>query len=558
MTTPARSTSPVQVSQTNISPLVKKILGDRGYTSLESIEAFLSPRYEMLPDPFIFRDMKKAISCILQGLQERKKFFIHGDYDIDGISASVIIARTLTQAGGDVEVYYPDRQKDGYGLRMKTVKFCQENGIDIVITCDCGIRNIAEIAALEDAGIRTIVTDHHDFLEEQPAATAILHPRIPHEPFPGKLLSGAGVAWMLAAALHRSRIPGLQEGQEKWLLDLAMLGTIGDMVPLRGENRILTTFGLKVLPQSRWPGLVLLAGEKPVPHPLTSEDVSFQIIPKLNAAGRIADARIAASLLLAENAAEALPLLDQLRVINTERQRITQEMSSYGLQNVSADAPFVLMGQDHWPIGVVGLVANRLMDTVKKPVLLYGRREEDGHYVGSARSPRHIHITEVLTACSDILVEFGGHAQAAGFTIAQENIPSFRERLHGIIASASPPKDADLGKPPYPMPITECTLQTYRDLQRLQPFGIENEEPLFQFPAIVRNAKRVGSTGAHLKVRLGDPSGKIFIDAIGFFLAANDPIPKEGTRAIVTVALRENIWNGEHVVQCHLRNVEPQ
>lgn len=551
-----RESSSLSLRHEMPSPIMRAILSDRGFDTPEAVASFIAPRYESLPDPFLFQDMHKAVTCIREGIAEGRVFFIHGDYDIDGISASVILARTIRKAGGVVEVFYPDRQKDGYGLRMKTVEACRQRGIGIVITCDCGIRNRSEVAALEASGIRTIVTDHHDFADDLPSATATLHPRLPHEGFPGKLLSGAGVAWMLAAALHRSEIPGLQHGQEKWLLDLAMLGTIGDMVPLREENRILATFGLKVLPQSCWPGLVLLAGEKPSSSALTSEDVSFQIIPKLNAAGRIADARIAADLLLAETAAQAMPLLDQLREINTERQRMTQEMASFGLAHSESEEPFVLLGQDHWPIGVVGLVANRIMESVRKPVLLYGRRAEDGHFVGSARSPRHIHITEALNACSDLLVEFGGHAQAAGFTITEENLLPFRERLRSLMDEQGFSQDLSPKAKVYQCALSDCTFSLFKELQQLQPFGVGNEEPLFECAATVTNVKRVGKDGAHLKIRLTDPSSKITVDGIGFFMVTSDVIPGEGEQVLVTVALRENVWNGERMVQCHVRSIE--
>lgn len=520
---------------------------------------FLSPKYEDLEDPSVLPDIKKATERIKKALKNRERVLIYGDYDVDGVTASTLMEQALKLAGlEDIEIMLPDRFVDGYGMSERLVKRAQKDQITLVITVDCGSRNHAIIEELNHLNIDTIITDHHECEDTLPEAVAIINPQRHDYDGPDTLknLAGVGVAFKLAQGLTKEGL--IKAGQEKWLLDLVLLGTICDSMSLSKENRILTYFGKIVLEKTRRPGLRELmrnAGVKTI----TSESIGFQIGPRLNAAGRLETAEIALNLLRTDSATKAATLAKKLEELNKARrdeQRAAVKEIAERFKEKPQDTP-VIIETGKWHEGIIGIIAGRLVEEYKKPAFVL-TEVEDGIFKGSGRSFGDFNLAEALLKTKDIIEGGGGHAAAAGLQIKQKNLYNFREKINAYYESLNL-KDQErfLQKSPdiEVENLQDFNLDLIDNLSQLEPFGPGNEEPIFAIKnAQIIDSKRMGKDQNHLRLDLKGKDGAI-IKSVAFFAKGNwfNLYEDEKYQFLVQPTLNE--WNGIRSVEARLLDI---
>lgn len=544
----------------SLHPLVAQILYNRGLTTPEEATALLSGTLAK-DNPFQMGGMAQALPLVRRAIERGELIVIYGDYDTDGVTATAILMETLTSLGARVEPYIPDRLEEGYGLNLDALDLLAQKGVKLLITVDCGIRSLAEVAHARQQGMAVIVTDHHHPGPALPTAEAVVNPRCDSCPYPFKTLAGAGVAFKLAQALLRSnrQVP-LRTTQktleETALLDLVALGTVADMVPLLGENHVLVRRGLVEINAARRPGLsALMQVANLTPGRITSTTIGYVIAPRLNAAGRISQAQTALQLLLAPDMDRALPLAEELEHLNRERQALTAYVQERARMQVLAQEeipPLLFAAATDFPPGVIGLAAGRLSDEFYRPTVVVAIEGEFSK--GSARSILEFHITEALDTMAELLVRHGGHAAAAGFTVRTERLPELQSRL---LASAQaelggrtlvPTLNADAE-----IPLSTLSPELHQALLQLEPFGYGNLPPLFiSRRARVLNARAVGADGRHLKLFLADERGTTW-DAIAF--GQGDWIGRLPRNIDLAYTLEINEWNGTTRLQLNVQDI---
>lgn len=567
-----------------LPPIVARLLWNRNLRTQEQIDEFLNPDYSAdVHDPFLFRQMPRAVEIIFSAIENHKKIFVHGDYDADGVCSAAILFKTLKALGAEnLNVFLPHRETDGYGLNMNTVNGFIEQKVDLVITCDCGISNVEHISALKNAGIQTVITDHHMPQEELPPADAIIHALVPGETYPDKGLPGAGVAFKLAQGLlhaHEKQgmtLPGNQthESFEKWLLDLVAIAAIGDMVPLVGESRTLTRYGLTVLNKSRNLGLkslfvaasLLDEDGRPRHGAFDAQNISFQIVPRLNAAGRMDHANTAFALLMAEDNKEAAVLAEQLNKNNTDRQKMTEQLVNQAVQQIKETKQsenFVLFAyNEDWPAGLLGLVSGKIKDVFYKPS--FALTKIDGEYIGSARSIPEFNLMTNLESMHELFIKFGGHPQACGVSIKSKKIlDEFQSRIN--FAAEKELKGKELA--PHLTIDAEVNLEDvdwklYDILQKFEPFGQANEEPLYLASGLtVIEINPVGQDGKHLKLMVKHNSHLVKKTiAFGFGDANKHPADwkntlKPGDKIDLVFTVSVNEWNGNRELELAVKDM---
>lgn len=515
-------TPEVETTQTRVVPeLVARILAGRGVAPAE-MERFLWPEYERdLNDPFLMTDMDKAVDRIMKAADRRERVVIYGDYDIDGITASAIMIEGLRALGLEAESYIPDRFEEGYGINLEALQALKARGVDLVVSVDCGITSVKEAAWARENGLDLVITDHHSVPEVIPEAVAAVNPKRPGDAYPFTELCGAGVAFKLVQALQaRTGKPAV--GQEKWLLDLAALGTVCDVVPLVAENRMLATYGLKVMRKTRRVGLRALAEVGGVAiERITSENLGFVLGPRMNAAGRLEHARHSLELMLTHDPVRAAEIARELDGLNRKR-RATQEAifeaADKLAEGYSGDGVLVLAEKD-WSHGVVGIVASKLMEKWQKPVLV---AQVLGEYTkGSARSVKGYSMVDALRANAGVLEKFGGHFFAAGFTLRTDKLDEFRAGLNGHFAGQVDAIRAAVEEVKADLEVDDLGPVDWKllaELDLLEPFGSGNPRPLIEVLGLrVNRLSRVGSEGKHLRLGFVDEAGK-HLAGIGFGL----------------------------------------
>jgi single-stranded-DNA-specific exonuclease len=499
-------------AQLKISPLLAQCLLNRGLSEPDVIEKFLAPRLKNLGDPFLLPNMSAAVERLLLAQERDEPLVIFGDYDVDGVTSTTLLFEVLRKLGWRVDAYLPHRMDEGYGLSRDGVENCLKKfPVKLLLAVDCGSTAVETVAWLREQNVDVIVLDHHQVSNPPPAAVALVNPQLSAS---FTELCSAGLAFKLAhAILKRGRemgLPGAAEFDLKSLLDLVALGTIADLVPLIGENRILVTAGLEKLNTTQRAGIVALKEVAQSPEKLGTHDVGFQLAPRLNASGRLETAEESLQLLLAENLDEALPLAQNLDARNRERQKIergiTEAASGIVRSKFDAEKDFVIVeGELLWHIGVVGIVASRVLQEFYRPTIILGGDAEV--WRGSGRSITGFDLAAALRECDDLLIKHGGHAMAAGLTIAPDKVDLFRARLNEIARRTLKPEDL---QPPLRLDaevaLNEITLDSLAELEQLKPMGQGN--PALQFCARNLTQKkpplRMGATKQHVKLWVSD------------------------------------------------------
>lgn len=528
----------------------------RGHDVVDDAKDFLRPRLDQRADPALLADGVRAAQRIVRAIDGGETILVHGDYDVDGICAAALLTRWLRSLGGRVEAFVPHRLRDGYDFSMSGVAEAQRVEATLVITVDCGTVAHASIAAAGERGIDVIVTDHHQPGASLPDAVAIVNPHREDCAYPFKDLCGAGLAFRLAELVAAESGRPSQELLE--LLDLVALATVADLVPLHGENRVLVHYGLRRFAASRVVGIGALLEVAGIdPAEVTSGQLGYQVAPRINAVGRIGEARDGLELLLTEDSAVAGSLGAHLDELNTRRreedQRTLDEAVAWLVQHYRADRDFgVVVAGEGWHPGVIGIVASRVVERIHRPVVLIALDGEEGR--GSARSIPGFHLFEALQACSEHLGRFGGHRQAAGMDIRAEHVEAFRDHFNGEAEKRLE------GRPPRPkrMPDADLLLDDVNTelvhwLAYLGPHGIGNPGPLFRARGVMFDgAREVGSN--HLKVALR--AGHARVDAIGFGMwdRVADASPGEGEWDVL-FRLERNEWKGRVSAQAKLIDV---
>jgi single-stranded-DNA-specific exonuclease len=543
------------------SLLVLQLLANRGISTLDDIENFFNLNYETgLADPFVILNMEKAVKRILEAKEKKEKIAIFGDYDADGVTASALLFETLTNLGfDDLICYIPDRQLEGYGINELSLDYLKKEGASLIITVDCGITGVREVEKAKKLSIDVIITDHHHVPEKLPEAYAIINPHLEKSGFKFKNMAGVGVAFKLAQALYK-KIEPEKIDYIKWSLDLICIGTIADCVPLLGENRLLTRYGLLVLSKTKRVGLQEMfrvgkigIDENNIPD---VHKVAFQIAPRINAAGRIDHANISYNIILEKDRAKARSLALEVESKNQQRQKITNEIFrevQVLANNSFRDKKIIFAENPHWPVGILGLVAGKICDEFKKPTIILQKRETE--YVGSLRSIPELDIMEVLEKCSNLIEKFGGHSQAAGITIRKKNINLFFEKISEIVEDYLKDKETSK-KIMIDLEISSENIdwELMTELKKMEPFGQGNEEPIFLVKEMqITNIRIVGNGNKHLKLSLkGEGKSPKLFDSIGFGMGEKFPDLQNGNKVDAVFNLKEDTWNGNKKIQLNL------
>ena len=492
----------VFAAQQKESALLAGILAARGITDPTDALTLLAGEEE-LSDPLLLKDMDKACARILQAIDSEETIVVFGDYDVDGVTATALLYQHLKGMGANVKCMLPSREGDGYGLSKNAIQSIHEKGYQLIVTVDNGIAALDEADYAAELGVDLIVTDHHLPHERLPRAVAVVDPRREDDQSPFKGLCGAGVAFKLCAALDGCP----PEEMLEYCGDLAAVGTVADVMPLTGENRTLVKAGLRQLQQTDRPGIVALLDEVGLTgKPITAENVSYALAPRINAAGRMDSAVTALQLVLCEDEDRAAELAHRLTEINIARQETEQEIVKAAQQllaaepNILEDRVILLWGRD-WHPGVIGIVASRLVEKTGRPVIVVSV-DEHGEGKGSGRSVQGFNLHECIASCTDILLRFGGHAMAAGLSVREENLPELRRRLNEWAAREcpvlrTPPLECDLS-----IRLDRVTVESVAALEKLAPYGAENPTPVFLLEKAVVEGIYPVSEGKHSRIRL--------------------------------------------------------
>ncbi len=532
--------------------ILRQILYNRGYRTHEQARLFLEAQPPPGTQPENLLGLTKAVNRIRFAIQHQEKIVIYGDYDADGVTATALLCSALRSLGAEVRGYIPNRFEEGYGLNIDALRTLHEEGTNLVITVDCGIRSWEEAAYSRSVGMDLIITDHHYPLDELPTAFAVINPKQPGDNYPDKNLAGVALAFKLVDALFTSMKSNLDSRD---FLDLVALGTVADLVPLTGENRSLVRAGMEYIRHPVRQGVMALIGVSGLSaERITTTDISFALAPRLNASGRLDSALASLQLLTSQDIGEVGQLAQWLEIQNRERQKITRDIQAKAENKIIVDEtiPFILFAADpDYNPGVVGLAASRLTEKYYRPSIIANIGEEFTR--GSCRSIPEFHITQALDQCKDLLDHHGGHAAAAGFTVRNDLLPNLIEKMQHIARDQLEtlylqPKifaEAEI-------PLSDLKPDLLKYLDWLQPTGMGNPAPIFMSSRLkVTRQKAIGADGSHLKLAVTD--GKITYDAIafrqGYWIAQLPPLVD------IMYSFELNEFNGQVSLQLNVKDI---
>ena len=534
-----------------LSRLLSTILVNKGLKNKQEIEVFLNPTRKDFHDPYLMPDMEIAVNRIVKAIENQEKVIIYGDYDVDGITSITVLKKFLTDRGLYVDSYIPNRLDEGYGLNKAAIDKIAEGKYNLMITVDCGISGIDEIEYANSLGLETIVTDHHEPAEILPKALAVVDAKRKDNKYPFNQLAGVGVVFKLIQAI--SKVYNLEEKEYLKFLDIVCVGTISDIVPLVDENRVITKLGLKLVEVTRNVGLkALLAsiGYKKI----DSSAISFGVAPRINACGRMGYAQDALNLFLTDNIVEATDISKKLNEYNKLRQDIEKKIFEEVLvkvENGEKDKPCIILADEKWHHGVIGIVSSKVTEMYYKPSILICFENEEGK--GSGRSIPGFDLHQALSNCDEHIERFGGHSMAIGITVTKENFSKFKDDIENYVGNSNINDLVPVIKVDEEVTAKDMKISIVEELNLVEPFGEANKMPIFMYRNLRINSIRALSEGRHLKLTLKDEN--LVIDAIGFNMGhlVNDYLL--GDRVDVLGNLEVNSFNGRESVQFNLKDI---
>lgn len=540
-----------------VSPVTAQLLAQRGIETFEAAKDFFRPHWGQLHDPFLMKDMELAVARLDMALEEKEKIMVFGDYDVDGTTAVTLITHYLRSMSANATPYIPDRYKEGYGLSKAGIDMAIKEGMTLLVCLDCGIKAIDLVEYAQSQGVDVIICDHHTPGATLPKAHAVLDPKRLDCVYPFKGLCGCGVAFKLIQAHAQKR--GHEVASLKPYLDLVATATAADIVPLTGENRVLTYFGLEVLNQDPRPGLQVLIGERTT-RQLQVSDMVFRIAPRINAAGRMKHATHAVDLLLCTELDQAKVLAEAIESFNTQRKELDSEVTQQALDQIKTsndqEKSATVVFDPNWHKGVIGIVASRLTETYYRPTVVF--TQSGSQLAASVRSVRGFDVYAALEACSEHMLQFGGHKYAAGLTISPDQYPAFKQAFEEQVENTLLPEqkiptlDIDVE-----VKLSDLTPKLYRIVEQMGPFGPGNMRPVFVVHSVrdSGSARCVGADQSHLKAQfVSDQSHRL--DAIGFGMGASLEKLKNHKNRSVAFVLDENEWNSQKRLQLRLKGIQ--
>ena len=540
------------VKKHQISELLATVLVNRGIIEDEDIKVFLNPTRKDFHDPYLMPDMEVAVKRIIKAIENQEKTMIYGDYDVDGITSITVLSKFLKERGLETGFYIPNRLDEGYGLNKEAIKKIADEGYKLIITVDCGISGTEEVEYAYKLGMEVIVTDHHEPLEELPKALAVIDCKRKDSIYPFNSLAGVGVAFKLIQAIGMSL--KIEEKEYLKYLDIVCIGTISDIVPLFDENRVIAKLGLRLVEETRSPGLKALlkvANYKEV----NSSAVSFGIAPRINACGRMGHAEDALELFLTENIVEAGEITNKLNEYNKERQDIERKIFEEAINKIEKDHlennNAIVIGDKDWHHGVIGIVASKITDLYYKPSILICFEGEEGK--GSGRSIPGFDLHEALCESSDYLEKYGGHEMAVGLSLKKSNFEKFKEKFEELAQKAHTEEFVSVINVDKEITSKDLSIENVRSLKSLEPFGEANKTPIFIYRNLKIDSIRALSEGKHLKLTLKD--GNTIINAIGFNMGKYTEEFLIGDKIDVIGVLEINTFNNIDTIQINMRDI---
>ena len=547
--------------EVGVHPALGHLLAQRGFTTSHEAKRFFRPQLADLHDPFLMNDMQEAVDRLNEAMIRKERIMVYGDYDVDGCTAVALVYKFLREYYPNVDFYIPDRYDEGYGVSKKGVEFAAETGVGLIIVLDCGIKAVEEIAYAKELGIDFIICDHHVPDEELPCAVAILNPKREDNRYPYTDLSGCGVGFKFMQAFAQSN--GIEFNQLHQLLDLCVISIASDIVPIMGENRILAYHGLRILNSKPSVGLkavceVCGVGDREV----TMNDIIFKIGPRLNASGRMQNGKEAVQLLVERNYPEALELANLIDQYNDARKDLDKQMTEEAIEMAKAtpgidDHRSVVIYNEAWHKGVIGIVASRLTELYYRPAVVLTRSE--GIATGSARSVSGFDVYSAVQHCADLLENFGGHTYAAGLSLKVEHVEEFKQRFEAYVAEhildeqTQPTLDIDAQ-----LDFSDINIKFYQDLKKFSPFGPGNPKPIFFTPRVYDygTSKVVGRGQEHIKLELVDNKSSNVMNGIAFGQSSQARYIKSKGAFDICYSVEENTHKrGE--VQLQIEDIRP-
>jgi len=538
-----------------VTSVIAALLLNRGIDSFDRAKAFFRPSLSMLHDPFRMRDMDRAVARIERAVTDKEKILVYGDYDVDGTTAVATVYGFFRDFHSQLGFYVPDRYREGYGISRQGIDYAAANGFSLIIALDCGIRDVEKIDYAASKNIDFIIGDHHLPGERLPNAVAVLDPKRADCAYPYKELSGCGIGFKIVQAFVQKN--GMDPQLAHRFLDLVAVSIASDIVPITGENRVLAHFGLKQLNSSPSYGLQALVDLSSRPSGAFSvSDVVFRICPRINAAGRIDHAKNAVKLLISNSLQEAKSYSATMNDQNNERKGLDLKMTEEALEMIGRDEDLqrrkstVLFKAD-WHKGVIGIVASRLMEKYYRPTVILTKT--NGQVAGSARSVAGFDLYQALDACSGLLHQYGGHKYAAGFTMAEENVRAFQEKFETVVGESITP---EMLRPEISIEtvvrLHEIDAKFYRILKQFDPFGPQNEAPVFLTEGVQGSGRIVGAD--HLKMTVRE-SGSPTFECIGFGLGKHIAHINSGKKFDICYTIEENVWQGKKTLQLNIKGI---
>ncbi len=536
----------------NISKLLATVLVNRGITNQRDIEIFLNPTRKDFHDPYLIKDMNIAVDRIIKAINNKEKTIIYGDYDVDGITSITVLKKFLKERGLDVEYYIPNRLNEGYGLNKSAIDEISKKEYTLIITVDCGISAVDEIEYANSLGIETIVTDHHEPMEQLPKAIAVIDNKRKDSEYPFKNLAGVGVVFKLIQAIGMKL--NINEKEYLKYLDIVCIGTISDIVPLVDENRVIAKLGLKLVEVTKNLGLRALINSSEY-KVINSNTISFGIAPRINACGRMGFEKEAVKLFLTEDEKEAQEITEKLNKYNRDRQSIEKSIYEEAIQMIEKenlkDRNSIILGSDGWHHGVIGIVSSKITDMYFKPSILVCF--EDDEAKGSGRSIPGFDLHEALGNMVPYIEKYGGHEMAIGLSLKRENFEKLREKFEEYVTEKDIKNILPIIEIDKIINLKDMNKETVEELELLEPFGEANKRPLFVYKNLKIDSIRALSEGKHLKLTLKDEN--TLINAIGFNLGHYSKEYTIGDKVDIAGMIELNSFNGIDNIQINIKDI---